>query len=130
MEREIRFRGKTVNGDEWIYGETISHGTIKRKAHKWFMEVSENKWKGLQDGSLGQFTGFCDVNDEEIYEGDIVQYTDPVTRKTHRFQVVFDLGCFGLRNENVTKQTTPMSSHIMTKWAVVGNMYDSPELLK
>ena len=130
MKRIIKFRGKTVNGNEWIYGDTISHGTIKRKFHKWFMEVSENKWKGLQDGSLGQFTGFFDANDKEIYEGDIVQYTDPKTHKNHRFHVVFDLGCFGFRNDNVTKQTTPLSGHIMTKWEVVGNMYDNPEMLK
>ena len=128
--REIKFRGKTVNENEWICGETISHGIIKRKAHKWFMEVPEYKWKELQVGSLGQFTGFCDKNGEEIYEGDIVQYTDTVTLKTNRFHVVFDLGCFGLRNDNVTKQITPMSSHIMAKWEGVGNMYDNPEMLK
>ena len=31
MNREIKFRGKRVNGGEWVYGMTISNGTIKRK---------------------------------------------------------------------------------------------------
>ena len=32
--REIKFRGKRVNGGEWVKSMTISYGTIKRKMSK------------------------------------------------------------------------------------------------
>ena len=93
------------------------------------MEVSENKWKGLQDGSLGQFTGFYDADDNEIYEGDIVRFTDPATKMEHFFEVAFDRGFFGLKNNAVTKQFTPLSCHIMTRYTVAGNIHDNADML-
>ena len=60
--RQIKFRAKTVNEGEWVYGMTISHGTVDRKRNCLFFEVAENKWKGVIPETLGQFTGLTDFN--------------------------------------------------------------------
>lgn len=145
--REIKFRGKTVNGNEWIYGMTISKGTIKRKANKFFMEVEENRWKGLQDGSLGQYTGLRDQNGKEIYEGDIVEWVFFYERLGANMGVIEDdtivkgiirwrQGGFVLEvieNDfenagyySISALYTDTESDV----EIIGNIYDTPELIK
>ena len=71
--REILFRGKTINKDEWIYSMTISNGTIARKQSKVFMELGEGKWKGVKGETVGQYSGVKDIAGEEVFEGDIIE---------------------------------------------------------
>ena len=135
--RQIKFRGKTKVGNEWIYGTTISQGTIKRKANMWYMEVAENKWKGLQPDSLGQFTGLEDKGGKEIYEGDILYavnsrippfYQNGILYRGMggKFEVVY-LGCgFYLKNKD------GHCIEFLSDWEyeVIGNIYDNPELVE
>lgn len=129
--RTIKFRGKTIRSKEWVYSSTISQGTIKRKANKWFMEISENVWKGLQEGSLGQFTGLYDKDGKEIYEGDILGRKDGGAL----LKVEFRHGAFGYEycgefhpwagNHNFT--FNPFDTDV--DFAIIGNIHDNPELL-
>lgn len=70
--RKIKFRGKDINTDKWLYGYL-----------SWFESKRDGTWifinrKPVIPESVGQFTGLIDVEDNEIYEGDIVQteYSD------------------------------------------------------
>ena len=121
--RTIKFRGKTIRSKEWVYSSTISQGTIKRKANKWFMEISENVWKGLQEGSLGQFTGLYDKDGKEIYEGDIVRWEDN-NGDDRQDSVKWNNGDVGyILNESW------LMAEIHT-YEVIGNIYESPELIE
>lgn len=143
--REIKFRGKTVNGNEWIYGMTISKGTIKRKANKFFMEVEENRWKGLQDGSLGQYTGLKDKNGKEIYEGDILRGNEYPFNcdgvDNYYAEIVWADNVGGFYRVTHKKPNSTVRGISCGNWymmieedvinfEVIGNIYDNPELIK
>lgn len=128
--RTIKFRGKTIRSKEWVYSSTISQGTIKRKANKWFMEISENVWKGLQEGSLGQFTGLYDKDGKEIYEGDIILEKLKRSRKGgDLYEIVFeDCQWLGKNKDGAITSLSLLNDFHVIK--IIGNIHDNPELLK
>lgn len=134
--RAIKFRGKTIRSKEWVYSSTISQGTIKRKANKWFMEISENVWKGLQEGSLGQFTGLYDKDGKEIYEGDLIEVNGRLfgVVEWHKDGYFFiNDTIVGVRIDGgeyspIGKMVRYFSNH-GHDFSVIGNIHDNPELL-
>jgi uncharacterized phage protein (TIGR01671 family) len=81
-----------------------------------------------------QFTGLKDKNGKEIYEGDIVKQLVPaLSKESWVGRVMFEptRGYF-LRNENGTWSSlnTVSEREIITEFEVIGNIYESPDLLK
>ncbi len=68
------FKAKTVNEDEWIKSITIAKGTIKRKRHDLFMEIENEKWKGVKKETLSR-----QVPDYEDSEGNKVFTNDKMS---------------------------------------------------
>lgn len=134
--RTIKFRGKTIRSKEWVYSSTISQGTIKRKANEWFMEISENVWKGLQEGTLGQFTGLHDKNGKEIYEGDLIEVDGRLfgVVEWHKDGYFFiNDTIVGVRNDGgeyspIGEMVRYFSNH-GHDFSVIGNIHDNPELV-
>lgn len=120
--RAIKFRAKTINEGEWVYGMTISHGTIARKSDKLYMEVGPDKWKGIDPDTVGQFTGLLDKNGKEIYEGDILAI--PSVYDEPDETVIFDDGCFAVYDG---KFKTAFGNAVSTIRTVIGNIHDNPE---
>lgn len=147
--RNIKFRGKMIPENEWIYGTLLR---IPAPPYCWGENLPKDKYyiqfadprympdwgmpyKMVQGevnpGTIGQYTGLKDKNGKEIYEGDVVS--------------------FNLKSDNegqpniigyIEYQTTFSGYRIMSfkgSFALdynikdiekIGNVYDTPELLE
>ena len=158
MKREILFRAKSIYSEKWIESMTISVGTIKLKRADIFIEVEENKWKKVIPETVGQFTGLTDRKGHKIFEGDIIhvtEYKNEFIKESIEFRNSFELNdlkgeilkdylsevkyedCAFIINDSDISITCLSSlcgnmKHSMPifEFEVIGNIYDSPELLK
>lgn len=127
MNREIKFRA--WNYKEMIYNVSIRNSLIQNHIDKFDYIKSSNY-------PIMQFTGLHDKNGKEIYEGDVYK-----TEKGNScYQIMFVNGCVvGGKTE---KEYMPLSWDVSEsnntiveddfykEIEVVGNIYETPELLK
>ncbi len=117
MDREIKFRAwdkknKFLRIDFHIYANNADIGMLFVSNH----EMPFYKEMDNEDYILMQYTGLKDKNGKEIYEGDILENRFPhLERKS--IIIKWDINCFN----------TP---RISWQWEIVGNIYESPELLE
>ncbi len=141
--REIKFRGKRLNDfnqeKEWVYGQYQAHnlwdGTpannVRHAIHYLYLNEHPgcnghmlNEMEYISVKTLGQYIGMKDINDVEIYEGDILK---------DRYGEIFEVQYC---NENCAfgsllyahKEFYLLKDFENVK--VIGNIYENPELLE
>lgn len=140
MNREIKFRIK--HNGEWYYGTplTVIKTTDKLCA---FQGINSNGKDlcsmSLKTDTLGQFTGLCDKNGKEIYEGDIIKHFICKTIDGKSKYITF---CINWGDDNRYRAyknglkgysyEISFANYVYNPKdnEVIGNIYDNPELLK
>ena len=118
--REIKFRGYNKENKKWI--ESM---TIVKNNEIYYMLVEELENGGIEkptlpveEDSIGQYTGFKDTINKEIYEGDIVELEE-------EYVVVFDeyRGQWMLTNGFVWDDDVELRVYY-DNCIVIGNIYE------
>ena len=129
MERQIKFRGKTINEGEWVYGD-LEYNRAKNIARiHTYDEKGEYLMQHLvEPESVGQFSGLLDKNDSPIYEGDIVEAYDLDEELAFMGAVRYALpdAAFGI-DKGTGASLGPFEGNMTYK--VVGNFHDNIESL-
>ena len=142
--REILFRGKDKNTNEWSYGSLMCfHG----------YQIYDNtrvSWVSVRGETVGQYTGLTDTNGKKIFEGDVLKYTrtkwnEPLHSDNGKdivsfHEIYFDENEGSLKQKHYTDKGNLIASGYMfsfidvradeNKIEVIGNIYDNPELLE
>ena len=133
MNREIKFRGKRVDNDEWTYGylvfsEDYIFDYSERIDIPYIIPINNFNLKDYRgyrvDGStICQYTGLKDKNGRDVYEGDILDNT----AVNFKFVVKFENTKYVLQKLGYPEDKLDMSDYlnrIPTIFEVIGNIYE------
>lgn len=146
--KELKFRAKANLDDEWVYASNI-HKVILDDTNEelWVMHPKNEKIEHLGDGyikyrplvvneeTIGQYTGFKDINGTEIYEGDLVELRYHRDRR-YKVQAKIvnskEILAMVLKYENdLTTEEYPLYKITANNYLeVVGNIHENGDLLK
>lgn len=117
MHNDFKFISSGCEGNDWIIFESDKEKRIITGNSITFSNLYFRKQLKIM-----QFTGLKDKNGTDIFEGDIIQYSNS-DETSSKLLVTFDYGMFYAVNDDLW--------HYISKNAynIIGNKFENPELL-
>lgn len=126
--RQIKFRGKRNDQDEWVFGDLIE----ENGGDTYIVQANIIQWKQFEvdPDTVSQFTGLVDRNGKEVYEGDVIEDTNGIG-VIMWFQTSWGVASYAHGYNGVKSYTAVDSFYIneAKEWCVIGSIFDNPELL-
>ena len=129
--REILFRGKRFDEDEWIYGSLLENDVVVTKGAT---EVDDDyigfsdDWSSVLPETVGQYTGLTDKYGKRIFEWDIVEGGNFNDEDGYGVIEWDDDGArFIINGAGII---VDFDNYYGYELEIIGNIYDNPELLE
>lgn len=133
IHRIIKFRGKDLF-DNWQYGSLLLENRSSDETCE-VRDIITLDGKRHPCKNIGQFTGLYDINNKEIFEGDIIcSYDSKQQPIIHRVEYDNDEATFVVVL-NGSKKGYFGYGKFNKEWIneckkiVIGNIYDNPEII-
>lgn len=123
MSREFKFRVWSEKNKKML--------EVQKHSFKTGLSMTYGSNMERYFGMLMQYTGLKDIKGTEVYEGDILSikiYSRDKIIVQCKALVEFKDGCFGVI-WGYDKTFLSLKSFFKTKFEVVGNKYENPEIL-
>jgi hypothetical protein len=147
MNREILFRGKSINSNEWIESMTVAKGTIKHKRDCVYLGIEnegwETSWNGIYPQTIGQLLFI--INGHHFFEGDIIGKD----RSSAKYVILWNeenqcfsaFNCYDFKNLNGNDELLKLNTlcnmeqvrvSFLKKYNFypIGNIHDNPEMIE
>ena len=122
-----------VDKNGWVYGNAIDGETpfiVGEVVESFCYEgINVKYWYPVKKVTVGQYTGLKDKNGTEIYDGDLLNWTDS---KNDRPLIVLWNNCLSSWGLKVSENSKPRPafSYDFDELEIVGNIHDNPELIE
>ena len=131
--REIEFRGKRIDNDEWVYGYFIRNDESGRCYITTQSKTGGAHPREVDPATVGQYTGLKDMHGVKLYEGDIMGFHAYGYYYIGVVQYSNAGATFGVKCKTASEtETCPYLDVVINNHRAVkiGNIHDNPKLLE
>jgi uncharacterized phage protein (TIGR01671 family) len=150
MNRIIKFRGLNPKTNELVYGDLIQTPENKTRIIGFNNYITKDEYQSYVDynvlvdeKTIGQYIGLSDINEKEIFEGDILvdnrypyysneklNYVGIVEFKYSSWNII--LKCVNKDKKGISDGLTDsnIGDYGFSNMEIIGNIYQNPELLE